>query len=84
MVDIFVSGEAVFGTRQAEKYFLELHAKFRMIAANPMIARERLEVSPSVRAHPYKSHIIIYRIEDDGVAILGIRHAHEDWMNDTA
>ncbi|MGL4405214.1 MAG: type II toxin-antitoxin system RelE/ParE family toxin [Notoacmeibacter sp.] len=83
IVDIFISGEGMFGTRQAEKYFLELHAKFRMIAASPLMARERTEVTPPVRAHPHKSHIIIYRIENDCVVVLGVRHAHEDWVNDT-
>lgn len=84
MVDIFISGEASFGTRQAEKYFLVLHAKFQLIAENPMMARERLEISPSIRAHPHKSHMIIYRIDGDEVVILGVRHAHEDWTNDPA
>jgi toxin ParE1/3/4 len=82
MVDIFTEGEAMFGTRQAEKYYFELHTKFRILAANPMMARERLEITPEVRAHPHKAHMIIYQIEDDGIVILGVRHAHEDWMND--
>jgi toxin ParE1/3/4 len=79
---IFLEGCRIFGLQQADRYSIELDRIFEMIAKNPRIARERLEIEPVVRAHPHKSHIIIYRIENDGVAILGVRHAHEDWMND--
>ena len=47
----------------------------------PRAARERLEIDPPVRAHPYKSHMVVYVIEGDDVLILGVRHGHEDWMS---
>ncbi len=79
---LYFEGCRIFGVQQADRYSMELDGLFEMIASNPKIARERIEIDPVVRAHPHKSHMIIYRIEGDAVVILGVRHAHEDWMND--
>jgi toxin ParE1/3/4 len=32
--------------------------------------------------HPHKSHLVFYQLEDQGILIIRIRHAHENWMND--
>jgi len=32
-----------------------------------------------VRAHPHAAHIIVYEIEANGIAILRVRAAAEDW-----
>jgi toxin ParE1/3/4 len=57
-----------------------LFAIFDMIAANPRMARERPELSPPMRIHPFKAHLAVYRIEKDGgILIVRVRHGHEDW-----
>jgi toxin ParE1/3/4 len=54
-----------------------------LIAKNPQMAREREEISPPVRIHPFKAHLIVYQIEQNGsVFILRIRNAFEDWISD--
>lgn len=72
---------ATFGVEQAVTYRDGLIKTFEFIAEFPRVARERLEIDPPVRAHPYKSHIVIYIIEGDDVLILGIRHGREDWAS---
>lgn len=70
-----------FGVEQAISYRNGLIEAFKFPAEFPRAARERLEIDPPVRAHPYKSHIVIYVIEGDDVLILGIRHGREDWTS---
>lgn len=48
------------------------------------IARERDEIDPPVRIHPFKAHLVVCRIEDDEtIFVVRIRHAHEDWATDS-
>jgi len=62
---------------------VELFKTLDLIASTPRIARERDEISPPIRIHPFKAHLIIYQIEnDEAVFIIRIRHAFEDWISD--
>jgi toxin ParE1/3/4 len=76
-------GIRLFGYSQARRYIHELNATFELLAANPHMARERHELSPPVRVHLHKAHLIIYRIEENGdILILALRHVHEDWTSE--
>jgi len=83
--DIIAIAERVarmFVVDQAKRYHDELFALLDLIAVNPRIARERNEIEPPVRIHPFKAHIIVYRIEDDDkIFVVRIRHGHEDWAS---
>jgi toxin ParE1/3/4 len=73
----------MFGSAQARRYYDELFAVLDLIAANPRMAREREEISPPVRIHPFKAHLVVYRIEENGaIFVIRIRHGHEDWAGD--
>ena len=80
LVMIYLAGVDMFGAAQAESYSDGLEAAFRFLADYPRAARLRTEMVRPVRAYPYKSHLIIYRADRDGVLIIRIRHAREDWM----
>ena len=83
IIRIFLEGAGLFGVNQAESYHAALHHAFGIIAEHPKIARQREELSPPVRVHPYKSHIIIYELDDDNnVIIIRVRHGREDWIDD--
>jgi toxin ParE1/3/4 len=74
----------MFGAGHAKRYHDELFALFELIAINPRIARERDEIVPPVRIHPFKAHLIVYRIEDDEtIFVIRIRHGHEDWASNS-
>lgn len=73
----------MFGLAQADRYHEGLSETFEFLMRFPRAAREREEISPPVRAHPFKTHIIIYEVDTgDIVTILRVRHAREDWISD--
>jgi len=65
---------------QADSYLRGLADKLTLLCENPLIARERSEIDPPVRLHLYKSHVIIYRVEDDHVAVIRIAHMRQQWQ----
>jgi toxin ParE1/3/4 len=54
-----------------------------VIATNPRIARERDEIYPPVRIHPFKAHLVVYRIEDNETIFVIRLQGNEDWVNNT-
>jgi toxin ParE1/3/4 len=81
IIAIYLEGASQFGTRQADHYHQKLEEAFRFLADNPEAARQRTELNPPVRFHPFKSHIILYTANEKGeVFIVRIRHGHEDWI----
>lgn len=84
IISIAEEGIRIFGALVAKRYHDDLFALFELIAANPRMARERHEISPPVRIHPFKAHLVVYRINDDGsIFVIRIRHGHEDWAADS-
>lgn len=82
---IFQHGVERFGLRQADDYHEGLAATFAFLADYPRAARQREEIDPPVRVHPYKAHLIIYETTtDERVLILRVRHGREDWLADRA
>ncbi len=83
IIAIAAQGVRMFGSIQARRYQDDLFAVLDLIAANPRMTRERKEISPPVRIHPFKAHLIVYRIEENGaIFVIRIRHVHEDWAGD--
>jgi toxin ParE1/3/4 len=80
ILDIYLSGAAAFGQDQAERYHAGLEQAFLFLADFPRAALERPELGGSSRVHPYKSHIIIYRLDGADIFIQRIRHGSEDWL----
>jgi len=83
VIAIAEEGVRLFGAQQARRYHNDLFSLLDLLADNPRIARERIEIEPPVRVHPFKAHLIVYRIvEDETIFVIRIRHGHEDWVND--
>lgn len=80
---IYRRGAEIFGEAQAEAYHFHLEHVFELIADNPRMARERTEITPPVRVHPTGSHLVIYRLKDNGdIIIIAVPDAREDWQED--
>jgi len=71
-----------FGLHQARNYYAGLLECFSFLGENPRAARERTELDPPVRAHPYGPHIVIYKMDGEDIIILAIRHSRENWQED--
>jgi toxin ParE1/3/4 len=83
VVGIAETGLRLFGAAQARRYHDDLFNLFELIAANPRMARERDEVSPPVRLFPFKAHLVVYLVDENGdVLIIRVRHGHENWIDD--
>ena len=67
---IFLEGIEQFGLPQADAYHEGLSAIFAFLADYPHAARLREEISPPVRVHPYKAHLVIYEVDDDDEVIV--------------
>ncbi|HAF81696.1 MAG TPA: plasmid stabilization protein ParE [Brevundimonas sp.] len=82
LANIYIQGVQTFGMAQADRYIDDLLQALDRIQDFPNIARLRETITPAVRAYVFRSHVILYDLEDDdGVVVIRIRHAHEDWMN---
>lgn len=78
--EIWLHGVDRWGVEQAEHYADSLFAVFDLLADYPELARERGEVTPPVRIHPSGSHLVLYRLEGQGIEIIRILHAHQNLM----
>ena len=74
--DIWHYGADTWGIEQADRYADGLFALFNLLADFPEMARERIEFTPPVRIHPSGVHLVIYRVEGEGIEIIRILHAH--------
>lgn len=81
---IILRGAKMFGMQRARSYHINLKKTLSLLAVNPSLARERKEFNSPLRIYPFGSHIIIYAVnEDENIFIIRIRHAREDWENNT-
>lgn len=78
--DIWDYTVAMWSADQADAYLRGLGEKLQVLCSHPEIARERTEIDPPVRLQPYRSHLIIYRIEDDHLAIIRVVHNRQHWQ----
>lgn len=81
ILDIYLTGAGEFGQDLAERYHAGLEQTFQFLSRFPRAAPMRPELGHSSRVHPYKSHIIIYRLDGEDIFIQRVRHGHEDWMS---
>lgn len=83
LIGIWLEGFETFGPAQADKYQDGLGAAFALLAEFPELARERTELTPPLRVHPFGSHLILYLIRPAGsVFVVRVRHKREDWISE--
>jgi len=64
---------------QAERYYDELLKAFIRLAAFPAMGRAHTRSTPPVRIHPTRQHLVIYTEDAEGITILRILGAAQDW-----
>jgi toxin ParE1/3/4 len=69
-------GAEHFGRATAIEYASGMFRLFDLLAGAPKMSTE---VRGGVRAHSYRSHMIVYREHADELQILHIRHGRSNW-----
>ena len=70
--------EQEWGIRQAEDYIDQMDEAFQLVADQPLMCRERQEFSPPVRIHHQAHHLIVYKIDIDGITVIRVLHESMD------
>ncbi|MBY5837328.1 type II toxin-antitoxin system RelE/ParE family toxin [Rhizobium leguminosarum] len=81
IVELYILGADQFGALQSEQYVDDLFDTFELLADNPRMARERRELNPPTRLHPYLAHMIAYTIREEDILIVRVLHGREDWQS---
>lgn len=74
LLGIYLFGAERFGRSQAIAYQEELERCFDLLADNPRMGRLAQALGARIRRHEHKSHVILYREDDDHVLILAVLH----------
>lgn len=64
---------------RALSYVQELRAKIEALAQAPLIYRERPELMAGVRAARHGNYLIFFRVNEDLVDVLRVRHGATDF-----
>lgn len=80
VIDIYIYGAGQFGRAQADTYQGGLEDALNFIGRHPQASRRVPELGSEVRAYSYRMHIILYEPLGEGVLILRVRSAREDWL----
>ena len=78
LIEIWLYTFNDWGEQQADKYLDELEAAIKLLAGQPLICRERIELEPPVRIHHHGHHLIVYLALDDGISLLRVLHERMD------
>lgn len=75
---IFDYTKLEFGLDQAIQYLSEVERMFYQLCDNPALGRERKEIRNGLRAIPYCSHTIFYRVLTHQIRVVRVLHASRD------
>ncbi len=67
-----------WGDSRAEQYIQDIETAFHTIAKKQMLGRDCDHISPSLRAFSVVSHIIFYKPDSFGIAIIRVLHKSMD------
>ena len=74
LADIYFHTAERFGIRQADSYATGMLTTFDLLVTFPTMGRIASNIRPGLRRHEHGSHVIFYRVRDDGLFIVGIIH----------
>lgn len=77
---LYFQGTERWGRVQAREYLEALDKLFNLLSEQPETAREREDVNPPVRIHPFRSHVVIYSVSATECDILRVPHTRSNWQ----
>jgi toxin ParE1/3/4 len=69
---------ANFGLTQARRYLNGMHERFGDLARQPMLGRAAGRLAPNLRRYEYRSHVVFYVPDQEGVLIVRVLHQSMD------
>ncbi len=81
LTEIYTYGILQFGYSQAEKYTQGLEEALLNLSQSPYLGKESNFLYRGLREFIYKSHLIFYIIEVEGVLVVRILHQSGDYKN---
>ncbi len=78
LLDIWLYTFNEWGEQQADNYLDELDQAIQLLAEQPLMCREWLELGPPVRIHHHAHHLVVYLALDDGVNVVRVLHENMD------
>ncbi|SFP92397.1 type II toxin-antitoxin system RelE/ParE family toxin [Tranquillimonas alkanivorans] len=79
LAEIWSYSAETWSDEQADGYIDGLFDTMTLLAGRPQMARERTEFDPPVRIHPSRRHLIVYLAERDGILVVRVLGARQDW-----
>ncbi len=79
--EIYTFGILRFGYAQGQKYMLSLEQSILKLAQSPFLGKESNFLYPGLREFEFKSHMIFYLIQEEGILIVRILHQSRDYKN---
>lgn len=82
IADIYFYGRQRWNERLADEYYLGLIQAFEAIVEFPKSSPSRGGFEAEVRIRVYRSHLIVFEIQQEAIVILRIVHGRYDWQSD--
>ena len=74
LLDIWLYTFNEWGEQQADEYLDELNQAIQLLAGQPLMCRERFELTPPVRIDRHAHHLVADLALDDGITVVRVLH----------
>ena len=78
LIDIWLYSFHMWSEEQADFYLDDLGHAIDLLAKQPLICRERTDLSPSVRIHHHNKHLIVYTVGAHEILVVRVLHDSMD------
>ncbi len=76
---IYWYSDKKFGRDRAERYIRDLDRALQCLADDPQLGRDGSEIKPGLMIYQVVSHIVFFRIVEEGIAIIRVLHKSMDY-----
>lgn len=77
--DIWDFTYRTWSREQANSYVAGLRETIELLADQPQLAALQQDLTPAIRAFPYKSHVILFHEDRHGIHVIRVVHARSNW-----
>lgn len=77
---IYLYSTREFGIKRTEDYILAIETSFQNLVNDPLISRKCNYVRQDLRAFNIGSHVIFFKMTNDGIAVIRVLHQSMDFI----